>query len=176
MSQLPDTVNELNENRWPVCIGVIFISMTDTLKENYKETQTLNWRIASWATYCNLSFWQINYRLETMTKAQPFFFKQHLKSTNRPVITIKHEHGQRCELGCSVPTIAAVNHYWSFARLHFVSNSQCSGQNQLQDTWEKWNNTWVSLITMFKLVVVLIKSWIISVLPWCVQASVWTQG
>lgn len=45
-SQLPDTVNELNKNRWPVCICVVLVAMADTLQE-MKERQSwlwCNWR------------------------------------------------------------------------------------------------------------------------------------
>lgn len=40
-SQLPDTVNELNKNRRAVCICVVLIAMTDTLKRN-KERRNNN--------------------------------------------------------------------------------------------------------------------------------------
>ncbi len=39
-SQLPDTVNELNENRGAVCICVVLIAMTDALKEKTEEKRT----------------------------------------------------------------------------------------------------------------------------------------
>lgn len=35
--QLPDTVNELNKNRWSVCICVVFITMADALAEREED-------------------------------------------------------------------------------------------------------------------------------------------
>lgn len=41
-SQLPDTVNELNKNRRAVGVGVVFVAMTNTLKEEAREERTVS--------------------------------------------------------------------------------------------------------------------------------------
>lgn len=72
------------------------------------------------------------YQLEAVTKAQPFFLQQHLKSTNGAVIPVQHEHGQGGELARPVPAIAAVHHHRGLPRLHLVCDPQRSCQDQLQ--------------------------------------------
>lgn len=72
------------------------------------------------------------YQLKAVTKAQPFFLQQHLKSTNGAVITVQHEHGQRRELARPVPAIAAVHHHRGLPRLHLVCNPQRSCEDQLR--------------------------------------------
>lgn len=72
------------------------------------------------------------YQLEAVTKAQPFFLQQHLKSTNGAVITVQHDHGQGGELACPVPAIAAVHHHRGLPRLHLVCDTQRSCEDQLR--------------------------------------------
>lgn len=71
-------------------------------------------------------------QLEAVTKAQPLFLEQNLKTTNGAVIAVQHEHGQGGELARPVPAIAAVHHNRGFPRLHLVCDPQRSCENQLQ--------------------------------------------
>lgn len=134
-SQLPDTVNELNKNRGAVGICVVLITVSNTL-EDMIHLRTISDEIRQAPTFLSREISKVCgekfvYQLEAVTKTQPFFLKQHLKTTNGSVITVQHKHGQGGQLTRAVPTVTAVHHHWGFSRLHLVCNPQRSCQNQL---------------------------------------------
>lgn len=104
-------------------------------------------------------------QLEAVTKAQPLFLEQNLKTTNGAVIAVQHEHGQGGELAGPVPAVAAVHHHRGFPRLHLVCDPQRSCENQLQ---RKKN---AHLIQGS----VNCRDPLLNP-PWCARASEWTPG
>lgn len=87
------------------------------------------------------------HQLESVAEAQPLLLHEHLKAPDGAVVAIQHEQGQRGQLGCAVPAVAAVNHHRCLPRLHFVSNPKGSSKNELgqekkQITKSLWNRNY----------------------------------
>lgn len=86
----------------------------------------------------------MTHQLKSVAEAQPLLLHEHLKAPDGPVVAIQHEQGERGELGCAVPAVAAVDNHRRLPRFHFVSNPKGSGKNELgqgkkQITKSLWN-------------------------------------
>ena len=68
---------------------------------------------------------------KAVSEAKPLFLYEDLEAPERAVVAVQHQHGQRGELGCAVPAVAAVDHHWRLPRLQPVGDAHRPGQQQL---------------------------------------------
>lgn len=77
---------------------------------------------------------QLTYQCKPVSEAYPLLFYEGLEPWDGSVVTVQHEHCQRCELGRAVPAVTAVDDHRRFPRLYFIRNSHCPSQ---KDLWER---------------------------------------
>ena len=117
------TTNKWNQPRCPV--------MDEYIKMWEKDNVIcicIWWNNKQWNVHLTIS----THQCKPMSKAYPLLFYESLESFNGAVITVQHQHGQRRQLGCSVPAITAVHHDWGLPGFYFISNSYCPSKKHLQ--------------------------------------------